>query len=196
MDLLNRLYFLLKLNLLTLLFCLPVVTAGASLAAMHTLLLALSRNEESYVWGPFWEAFRKNFKQAAPVWFFFLVTGGIVGGGIYLAHAALTAFPFIFKAVQYAAALLLLVMFLYAFPLVARYTNTFGKTLTNSLVLAVGFFPRTLGMLFITFGAALIMWLIPQGLPLYICFCLTGPGYLHAKLYGLIFEKLEGKKDE
>ncbi len=196
MDLLNRLTFLLKLNILTLLCCLPVVTAGAALSAMHTLLLALSRNEESYVWGPFWEAFRKNFKQATPVWLFFLLTGGVVFGGIYLAHAALTVFPIVFRIVQYAAAVLVVVIFLYAFPLVSRYENTFGKTLTNSLVLAVGFFPRTLGMLFIVLGAALVMWLIPQGVPLYICFCLTGPAYLCAKLYGPIFEKLEDKKDE
>lgn len=194
MDLLNRLLFLLKLNLVTLLFCLPLITAGASFAAMHTLLLSLSRDEESYVFGPFFEAFKKNFRQALPVWLFFLLAGGVVGGGIYLVHAALTGFPLVLRLVQYIAAVILVVIFLYAFPLVSRYDNTFVKTLQNSLVLAVGFFPRTLGMLVVICGAALIMWLIPQGVPLYICFCLTAPGYLCAKLYGPIFKKLEGKE--
>ncbi len=194
MELLNKLLYLLKLNLITLVFCLPIITGGAALAAMHTLLLALSRGEEGYVWGPFWEAFKKNFKQATPVWLFFLIAGGIVGGGIYLVHAALTGFPLVLRLVQYIAAVLLVVIFLYAFPLVSRYSNTFAKTLQNSLVLAVGFFPRTLGMLLICVGAALVMWLIPQGVPLYICFCLTAPGYLCAKLYDPIFKKLEGKE--
>ena len=43
---LNKVTDLLILNLVTLLLCLPVITAGAALTAMHYVLLKMGREEE------------------------------------------------------------------------------------------------------------------------------------------------------
>ena len=44
------------LNLLTLLCCLPLITAGASLTAMHSVLVKMSRKEEGYIGRMFFDA--------------------------------------------------------------------------------------------------------------------------------------------
>ena len=46
MSVLNVMANLMLLNILTLALCIPVVTAGASLTAMHYVLLKVARDEE------------------------------------------------------------------------------------------------------------------------------------------------------
>ena len=46
---LNKVADLLWLNVLTMICCIPVVTAGASLTALHYMALKMARNEECYL---------------------------------------------------------------------------------------------------------------------------------------------------
>ncbi|MFR8872680.1 MAG: DUF624 domain-containing protein [Oscillospiraceae bacterium] len=55
-------------DVLCILFCLPVVTAGASIAATYKVVLDISRDSCGGIWNTFFRAFRENFKQATIVW--------------------------------------------------------------------------------------------------------------------------------
>ena len=55
------------LNVLWIVCSIPVVTAGAAAAAFYTVALKMIKNEESYVFRSFFQAFKENFKQAAVV---------------------------------------------------------------------------------------------------------------------------------
>lgn len=70
MRLLGKLANLVFLQLLTLICCLPIITAGASLTAMHKVLLQLRRDEEGSITKAFFHSFRINFRQATIIWFF------------------------------------------------------------------------------------------------------------------------------
>ena len=59
---------LMMLNFLTLLLCLPVITAGASLTAMHYVLLKIVKDEEGNIPEQFFRAFKMNFRQATIIW--------------------------------------------------------------------------------------------------------------------------------
>ena len=61
------------LNVLTLLCCLPVVTAGASFTAMHSVLWRMVRHEETYVARQFFDSFKRNLKQSLLPWLAFLL---------------------------------------------------------------------------------------------------------------------------
>ena len=65
---LNKVTDLLILNLVTLLLCLPVITAGAALTAMHYVLLKMVRGEEGYIVKSFFRAFKREFRQATVMW--------------------------------------------------------------------------------------------------------------------------------
>ena len=56
------------LNLMTLIGCIPIVTAGASITAMHYVLLKMVRNKEGYIWKDFWKSFKafNNTKLSFP----------------------------------------------------------------------------------------------------------------------------------
>ncbi|MBQ4303097.1 MAG: YesL family protein, partial [Lachnospiraceae bacterium] len=75
MNGLSRMTDLVLLNLITLAACLPVVTAGASLTAMHYVLLKMVRGEEGYVARDWLKSFKQNFREASLIWLLFLAAG-------------------------------------------------------------------------------------------------------------------------
>ena len=79
MRFLARLVDLVILNVITILYSLPLITAGGALTAMNYVLLHLYREDESYVLRMFRKSFRENFRQGIPE--------GLLG----LAAAAITA---------------------------------------------------------------------------------------------------------
>ena len=58
---------LILLNILWLVCCLPIVTIGASTAAMHSVARKMAACEHYTVWSGFWHGFRENWKQATAV---------------------------------------------------------------------------------------------------------------------------------
>ena len=69
----NKFADLMFLNIVAIVFCIPIFTIGASLTAMHTMVLKIYRDEESYVIKGFFKAFKENFKQATIIWLLYLV---------------------------------------------------------------------------------------------------------------------------
>lgn len=60
----TRFWTLICLNLLYILFCLPIITIGPATAGMTKVLRNWSRRDAAFVWGDFWETFKTNFKQS------------------------------------------------------------------------------------------------------------------------------------
>lgn len=182
---------LLLLNLLTLLCSLPVLTLGAALSALCDQVQRIVRGEESYVVRGFFRAFRSNLLQGSALGLFFLACGALIWLDYRL---ALTLMPMLRFAAA-AVGILVLAVGLYAFPLQARFENSLGATLKNAATLAVGFFPRTAGMVV----CVLALWLIAlhffnYALPVLLMFGVSLPFYVCALLYRDIFEKLETGK--
>ena len=69
----SRLADLIILNLLWIVFCIPVVTIGASTTAMYRVTLYMVRGEGSGVVRMFWDAFRLNLKQAVLIFLILLI---------------------------------------------------------------------------------------------------------------------------
>lgn len=186
--LLGRISDLLVLNLMTALFCLPVITIGASLTALHTCAMKLTRGEETVLALDFLRAFRDNFKKGTLAGLLL----GILLLVLYLDYTAAGArFPLLRPAALMMAVLVLLV-WQYVFFLLSRYENTLLKTLQNALLLSIGFLPRTLGIGLFAFA----LWLaclsnLIYGVPvLFIC-GLSLPAYCAALLLKKVFDKLE-----
>ena len=58
---------LMLLNILWMVCCLPIVTIGASTAAMHSVARKMAACEYYTVWRDFWHGFRENWKQGTAV---------------------------------------------------------------------------------------------------------------------------------
>ena len=63
---------LLWLNVLTVICCIPIVTIGASVTALHYLSLKIVRGEENHLTATFLRVFKENFKQSTLIWLIIL----------------------------------------------------------------------------------------------------------------------------
>lgn len=65
-------------SILWLLFSLPVITMGASSAALYTTVYKYLRKEEGHLWKTFWTAFRENLRRSTVVWLAALAVMGVL----------------------------------------------------------------------------------------------------------------------
>ena len=72
----ERVWSLIVLNVLWLVCSLPVVTMGASCAALYQVLGKLIAGEDGHVARQFFRAWGENWKKATPVWLILLAGGG------------------------------------------------------------------------------------------------------------------------
>ena len=149
------LFDLIILNVLTLLCCLPVVTAGASFTAMHSVLWRMVRHEETYVARQFFDSFKRNLKQSLLPWLAFLLAAIVLVVDGMLARSMGSMRGPLMACVAFMG-LVIIAIAQYFFPLLSRYENPTSETLKNATKLALGFFPRTLCMLVILAAFAVL----------------------------------------
>lgn len=134
---------LMLLNLVFLLCCVPVITVGASAAALDTAVFRLSRDRGGQPLAVFFRAFRDNFRPATLLWLVLLLGCGVILLDIRLL-SGLQGAPWLLRV----PFLLLLVLIFftggYAFPLLSQFENSLRQTLKNALILSLGCLPRTL----------------------------------------------------
>lgn len=145
-KLMQNLVALVKINLLWLLFSLPIVTLGGATIAAYDVFLKLADDEEGYMGRQFVESFKKNFKNGIPYGLLLLFCVYVVWLDFSL-FEQIEGNPVILLIMGMVAAFVFLLSFLFAFPLQARYENTLINTLKNSADICIRYFVRTLTLI-------------------------------------------------
>ena len=192
MRFLSRLVDLVMVNVITLVYMIPVITAGGALTAMNHVLLHLVREDETYVFQMFRKSFRINFKQGIIEGLLVLAAGGIAAVDLWALHGSESPAATMMMIIVTIIAILIFVTCVYMFALQSRYENTVGGTVANALKLAIGNLPRSAGMAVIwLIWIVFLVYLHNAAALAILVFGLSLPGYLCAMLYSRIFEKLE-----
>lgn len=180
--------YLMILNLLAMVCCLPVFTAGASLTALHDVIRDMVRHEETYPAKMFFDSFKKNLRAGSRMGLIFIAAAVLILANYYAAAAFLPAFRFI----SLALGIVLLAVSFWAFALLARFENTVRGTLRNAILLTAGYFPRTAGMTAFTviFYLAALKYTAVIA-PVAIMFGFSLPVYVCTILLNGILEKME-----
>ena len=181
------------LNLLTLLCCVPVITSGAAFTAMNDVVIRILRQEESGILKNYGSALRQNLKKGICFGLILIAAAGL----LYFDYLCALAYAPVFRYGIAALAVLVLALSIYTFALLARYENSLGKTIKNAAMLAIGYFPRTLGMVCFT----VMLWLLGIryyrfGAPILFMFGFSLPCYVSIALMRPVFDRLEKEKEE
>jgi uncharacterized membrane protein YesL len=191
MRFLNRVADLLILNILVMVCCIPIITAGAAFTAMHYILLKMVRGEEGYLVRNFFKSFRQNFKQATAIWLIILLFVAVFAGDTLVFTYSTVEFPAVFKIVLVAAGIFVGMISTYVFPLLARFENTVKNTIKNATLLAVANLPKTLAMVVFYILPLIIGYMSTYSYVFIFMFGLSLPAYAAAYLYSEIFKKFE-----
>ena len=138
---------LLILNLYWVIGCLPILTIGASTTAAFTVTLKMTEDrEEPGITRAFWSAYVKNLRHGVPL-------TAILLAGFYAIWLNWQCFeklegnPIGFLLLAVLGVLLIVVHFLYIFPLEARYENKLLQALSNARNIFIRYIGRTLGLI-------------------------------------------------
>ena len=190
MNVLNKMADLMWLNILTLICCIPVITAGAALTSMHYVALKIVRNEESYITRSFFKSFKTNFRQATLIWLLLMLVAAILGGDYYIITKSGMQFSQVLVVLIMAAGVLVICTSLYVFPVLAKFDNTIMGTIRNAFIMSILQLPKTVVMFVMAFFPLIIYLVSLRLIPIFL-FGFSLPAYASAMLYNKFFQKLE-----
>lgn len=161
----TRLVALVKINLLWMLCCLPVVTAGAGTTAMITCLYAY-RAEEPCGGKVFFGAFLRHFKTATALWLLLCFFAAmLMADYAIVAHLEIPGRMAVIGVIFFVLFLVVLVSGM-VFPLLSQFPARAKDTLINAILLCIAHLPKMLLVTAMNVFPLLLAVLLPQVLVL------------------------------
>lgn len=190
---LGKLADLMFLNILALICCIPIVTIGASWTALYYMALKIVRDEEVYIARDFFKSFRQNFRQATVIWLLQIVVTVILGMDFYLMYGGSTdaKFPLVLQVLLLAVTLLVVITFMFVYPVLSKFDNNLKNTLKNSFLMGLLQLPKVLIMVVLWLAPPLIGVFAIQLFPLVVLFGMSLPAFLSALMYNKFFKRTE-----
>lgn len=192
---LNALGNLIILNILTLIFCLPVITAGASLCALFTVTMRIVRKEEGMIIQGYWEAFVANFKKGTLVWIIYLSITLFLAFDIYILMRIDTTAMLVYRVVLLILIILISVVMLHFLVLQARFENTIKETLKNAVIVSAAKHILSFLMLAVMLMPFLLYMVSLRFLSLGFLLGLSGPAYIVSIYFVSVLKTIEGNDE-
>lgn len=193
LELLWKPIHIMFLNLLWVVFSLPIVTMGASTAALYSVLIKMRNGREGKLFRDFWDAFKTNFRQATILWLLFIFAAFVFTTDIVyfvnMGGFAGTFLAMIFLGLDVA----LLLLSMYAFPLQAIFDNKIATTAKSALLLSFRHLGWTLLLLALHVGTAILTWLY---WPLIGWFVFGTAAFVNAGIFNQIFKRYYPKDED
>ena len=180
------------LNVLWLLCCLPVITAGAATTAMYYMVFQYITKQDDGVLRPFFKAFKENFKTVTPIWILHLLIGAALGAEVfYLSQDSQLWLKALFG-------ILLLVyagVSAYLYPILARYNTSRKKAVLNSFALSTRHLFTTVCVVILNAVPVVLVLFMPEIFWKSILFWTVGGfsliAYLCGKMLLVVLKKYE-----
>ncbi|CAM5405805.1 YesL family protein [Niallia circulans] len=154
---------LLYLSILWIVFSLPIITIGASTAALYYAAHHAIREEEGYIFQQFWKAMKSSFKQATITWVFFVAAISVFYyNSLFLgAQTNGSVVSIIGQTIFLLLIPLVCCCFIYAISYIARFQSPLKIVWKNAAILAISHLPKSLFLLILLVFFIVSIWLLP-----------------------------------
>ena len=149
------------LNLICLVCCIPIVTAGASITALYYVTLKMVRNEESYIFRSFFKSFKQNFRQATIIHLIMVAAAVLLYLDTNIVKVMGEPMSQIMSVIFAVFTLVYAMILLYLYPILAKFYNSVKNTFTNAILMAIRHLPYTIIMLIIC-ALPLLIFFVPS----------------------------------
>lgn len=190
---LNLVGDLVILNILWIIFSLPIFTIGASTTALFYSLMIRIRRDEGYVHTNFTKSFKENFKQSTIIWLIMLVIGVILVFdyriGIYFNSIGNKAVGSVFVVISVLFLIIYSLILTYIFPVQAKFENTIKDNFKNAFLMSIAHFGYTI-LIFVITATFVILTLSSKaiiGVEIFLGMSLYA--YLTSNVYIMVFRK-------
>lgn len=194
MMFLSNLTDIVILNVLFLLCCIPVITIGPAITAMHYVTLKMVKDEDGYLLKSFFKAFKENFKQSCIAWMVFLAITVVFLLDYKILKTAGMEENKIFMIVIGSIYLFICITAMYVFPLLSRFENTLKQTVKNALLMSILHIFKTIIMAVIYVVPFVLAPMHYNLLLVFLIIGVSGPAYINSFIWRSIFKKYESKE--
>jgi len=195
--LLGRITDMMIINVLTLLLCIPIITAGPAITACYYSCLKIRRDEDSGTIRMFFKSFKENFKQSTALFFIMLFILAIPSALLYVVqNLYVDTAPTYIRVMLSAAILLAAFLLTMVFPVQSRFSNSIVNTLKTSILVGFSNPFRTLGILVITVAPFYITYNFLVLMPAMLLFGVSVPAFISVLMYNKQFLKMEKAANE
>lgn len=197
----SRVADLIILNLICIVCCLPVITAGASITAMFYVTMKMVRNEEAYIVRSFFRSFKQNFKQATIINVLMLLAGVLLYFDMNICRNIKGTLSQVLLVIFTMILVIYIMIFMYIYPVLAKFYNTIKNTLINAFLMSVRHLPYTILMVLISATPVALLYFIQNGqtqlniLMVLILIGFSGVAYLNSFFFVKIFDKYVPKEE-
>lgn len=154
MRLLNRIGDVFILSVIFSICCIPVVTIGPALTALYYTAMKGITVGEGYVAKYFFKSFKQNLKQGIAIFLIMALALFVFGVDLWFWlkqwQDARLGFARIMIVISVVMLMVAAMIFIFVFPLQAKFDNKIKVQLRNAFLLSIKFFPTTLAVLLIT----------------------------------------------
>lgn len=167
----EKIFDMIAVSLLWLLTSLPVITMGASFAALYYTVNKVILQDRGYLTQEFFHSFRQNLKDGTVLWLVLGSVNFLLQLNIGILYKKTSGLVGLFFIIFYLLLLLLeTAVILYCFPALSRFAMNAGWNLKLSIYMVFRYFPTTLAIL-IFFATALVLLYISPLFLLFVPFC-------------------------
>lgn len=185
---LGKIYDLLFLSVLWLIFCIPIITMGPATTAMYYAVVKVIRRERGYLFREFFKSFKQNFKKGSIIGTLVMVILVILAFDLLSAYKMMTAEynrGTIFMGIYIGITCITISFAIYVFPILSRFEMTLKQLIKTTIFMSVRHLLSTVIMVVIfVVSLVLTVYFTP------ILFILPGlVTFLHSLFMEKIFKK-------
>jgi len=188
------------LDILVLIFSIPIITIGPALSAGYYVALKEVKNEEGYVVKSFWKAFKQNFLQGFIIELITFGAAGLLLYDIYItytwSHNEQSMVANLLFFVLLGFLVVVIATAIYVFPMLAQFQNKTIKLIINSVVMVMKHLPQTIIMVLINGFLAYITVTYPPFAIFSIGFSLYVNSYIMVRIFRIYTAPPKEKEDE
>lgn len=137
----RKFWKMLWLNIITFIFCIPIVTIGPAITGMTKVLRSYSLEKNAFVFHDFWKGFSSNLKKSVPLGLLDILAVVSAFCSVYV-YTALgdnaesgSWFYYGLCVISLSVVFVFLVMNFYAYPMIAATDLSFKNVIKNSFIL-------------------------------------------------------------
>lgn len=201
----GRIWDLFILNLLWVICSIPIITFGAATTAMYYCTLKVAKDCDSGgMFRMFFHSFKDNIKQSTLIWIIMAVTGGILFFDIrfFSIYAPIqnTFIRMIIFTVTCFLMLLWLFIFLYVFPIQAKFINPIRQTFKLALFMSIKHLVRTViilsGSIVILVVVYYLIMRLPGVMSMLVLILGSGISLFQSSQFNMVFDKYINEENE
>ncbi len=159
----SALWDIVALSLIWLIFSIPIITSGASSAALYFALYKRIKKESDAAIPDFMRSFKSNIRQSIPLSLLYTIFAVIIGINIHIARFGLNGIMLPEWYLPFAILIIVpfVILYPFAYPYLARFSTDTKHIIMNSAAISSMNFGKAFLLFIISFVSITLMVLFP-----------------------------------